>query len=1080
MSTHEDFPTEELLAQTPYIQALAARLAKDWERDDLVQEAWLKALRQPPKHRRNLRSWFASVLRHRATDEGRRAAAQERRVEKLAPGDDPATPPELLERTEAHRAVVACLRDLDEPYRHVLLLHYFEGLTLAQIGERLGMPKATAGSRLHRGTSRLRQLMVARHGRDAFALCVGAAGSLSADLAPGATGLAHAAPGAGGAGASSSASPFGPFAIGAIGFVVLAIAAIFLLPNFGDPFGPQATAAGPAASAPLPAPTPTSTAVAGGAAEREESAAFAEEPLIDQGEMVVIRGRCVDATTGAPLTGFAVELDWWQANDELVALHHREDWEGPDPAPVDGEGDFVFRFEENLGMQFAMNAVPPGYAPRTGRWSAYDGMEAGTVIELGDIPFTPGHTVSGKVVDRAGQPVADTLVSLEDLPLPIDPDMAANDTRSGTSDADGNFTIDVPIPPGTYPLDVREYRGYALEAERTITVGPNGLTEPLIVRVKEIPSISGRVVDPDGNGIGHVDVNAEDPDLTGSVRKGMSSWTRDDGFFRIYRRAVSAGTVFLSIDHGETAPWESDRRYDWETHGLTIVVERTPSMDVVVRDAGTGEPIEDFAVITHPMTEGRWRHSGPQHGGTHEQGELTVDPVPLGPFQICIVPRGRTYGPSDWVEVADARALENALAFELSPRPTATVAVRDAEGKAVVGSRVQVIVLTDEREFEANDHVPRTPRPGGSGYSGARWLADEAETEDSGHATVHWRPEARLALLVTGDHRARVLQPWTPEPGGTTTVTLEAAVPVRARLLKPSAWPTTKLLISRAGVPSWEGRLPDAEIHLEGTDWSAPLPLEPGSYQAQFISLTRQAEAFDGAQRQRYTFWPKRAPFEAVAGEEVELEIDPSPYAPVVVHGTLRVDGTPARGGFLAFHIAPDADPNDPNAISLTNPDAPPSSGRVGGCVVAEDGSFRAKDLAPVPMRAIYLPPDGPDARPLGAPCAETIAATPGAELAVDLSTQLRGLRISFLDASGRPLGREQVRLYASNATGPGGFGSPFSSGEVTTDAAGRLELPAVRDLDHSFHVRGHRFDPVRPDPGRRWTEITLRLPGED
>ena len=174
-------PIEELLDYAPQLQQLAGRLAAEWDRDDVVQETWLRVLEQPPRHRRNLASWLSGALRMRSADHYRRETSQRQRVARAADRgaktrDSSTTPEELLERTEAHEALVRSLRDLEEPYRHALLLHYFDGLSTQQIASQLKVPKSTVLSHLRRGRERLRKLLSSRYGDQSFALCLTAAG----------------------------------------------------------------------------------------------------------------------------------------------------------------------------------------------------------------------------------------------------------------------------------------------------------------------------------------------------------------------------------------------------------------------------------------------------------------------------------------------------------------------------------------------------------------------------------------------------------------------------------------------------------------------------------------------------------------------------------------------------------------------------------------------------------------------------------------------------------------------------------------------------------------------------------------
>src|SRR5215831_18684613 len=58
-------PAEDLLAHASFLRRLARALVDDPNAsEDLVQEAWLAALRQPPATDRPPRRWLAAVLRN--------------------------------------------------------------------------------------------------------------------------------------------------------------------------------------------------------------------------------------------------------------------------------------------------------------------------------------------------------------------------------------------------------------------------------------------------------------------------------------------------------------------------------------------------------------------------------------------------------------------------------------------------------------------------------------------------------------------------------------------------------------------------------------------------------------------------------------------------------------------------------------------------------------------------------------------------------------------------------------------------------------------------------------------------------
>ncbi len=149
---------EEIAATTARVRELAQRLVRDGaDAEDVVQEAWLVALEGARPAEVPLRWWLAGIARnlaHRFLRGERRRQHRERsaaRAESVA-GDASAA----AGRAEAQRRIAAAVLVLDAPYREVILLRYFEGLTPAEIAGRRGVRAGTVRMQLQRGLALLR------------------------------------------------------------------------------------------------------------------------------------------------------------------------------------------------------------------------------------------------------------------------------------------------------------------------------------------------------------------------------------------------------------------------------------------------------------------------------------------------------------------------------------------------------------------------------------------------------------------------------------------------------------------------------------------------------------------------------------------------------------------------------------------------------------------------------------------------------------------------------------------------------------------------------------------------------------
>lgn len=149
---------EELLAHSGWLRRLALRLVGDADvADDLVQETLSTAVRRSPETRESLRPWLGKVLRDafrmRARSETRRSAREQ--AASLV-SDDVPTPEILVARAEAQRLLVDLVLRLAEPYRDAVLLHFCEGVSLADIARAQGIPAGTVRRRVRVAIGQLR------------------------------------------------------------------------------------------------------------------------------------------------------------------------------------------------------------------------------------------------------------------------------------------------------------------------------------------------------------------------------------------------------------------------------------------------------------------------------------------------------------------------------------------------------------------------------------------------------------------------------------------------------------------------------------------------------------------------------------------------------------------------------------------------------------------------------------------------------------------------------------------------------------------------------------------------------------
>lgn len=156
---------ENLLAQRGWLVRLARGLVQDpSDAEDLAQGAMALAIEKQPEGLRSPRAWLAQVARNLAADKRSSAAARRHREERSARTEALGSTAELVASTEVHRKLGAEVMALQEPYRSTLVLHYFEGLSMVEIGRRAGVAPSTVRTRTARGLEQLRTRMDAGSG----------------------------------------------------------------------------------------------------------------------------------------------------------------------------------------------------------------------------------------------------------------------------------------------------------------------------------------------------------------------------------------------------------------------------------------------------------------------------------------------------------------------------------------------------------------------------------------------------------------------------------------------------------------------------------------------------------------------------------------------------------------------------------------------------------------------------------------------------------------------------------------------------------------------------------------------------
>ena len=148
---------EELLGNARWMERFAHTLCQDG--DDLAQDAWVAALEKGAPRPGQERAWFSTVMRNSFR---MRLRGSQRRTQREQAAPEPQQPPipdVLTQRLLVERRLGDHLLRLTESQREVILLHFYDGMSAADIGRQLGVPATTIRSRLERSLELLRDAL---------------------------------------------------------------------------------------------------------------------------------------------------------------------------------------------------------------------------------------------------------------------------------------------------------------------------------------------------------------------------------------------------------------------------------------------------------------------------------------------------------------------------------------------------------------------------------------------------------------------------------------------------------------------------------------------------------------------------------------------------------------------------------------------------------------------------------------------------------------------------------------------------------------------------------------------------------
>jgi RNA polymerase sigma-70 factor (ECF subfamily) len=139
----------------------AGRLTRNAaDAQDLLQDTLERGLRKGERFTYgSLRAWLMHIMRNLFIDRCRSRRTAQANVDLLSLADESPPAPLPAWATVTDAELEAAVAALDPSARSVVVLREREGLSYAEIAQRLSIPPATVGTRLLRARRRLRELL---------------------------------------------------------------------------------------------------------------------------------------------------------------------------------------------------------------------------------------------------------------------------------------------------------------------------------------------------------------------------------------------------------------------------------------------------------------------------------------------------------------------------------------------------------------------------------------------------------------------------------------------------------------------------------------------------------------------------------------------------------------------------------------------------------------------------------------------------------------------------------------------------------------------------------------------------------
>lgn len=127
--------------------------------EDVCQDVFVRLMKTHPLLQPGReKSWLLKVALNRCRDLWR--GAWLKRVILGGPTFELIPAPDEFSRRDDQQAMMAAINQLPATFKEVILLHYYQGMNIAEIAQMLELPEGTISSRLSRGRKKLESILL--------------------------------------------------------------------------------------------------------------------------------------------------------------------------------------------------------------------------------------------------------------------------------------------------------------------------------------------------------------------------------------------------------------------------------------------------------------------------------------------------------------------------------------------------------------------------------------------------------------------------------------------------------------------------------------------------------------------------------------------------------------------------------------------------------------------------------------------------------------------------------------------------------------------------------------------------------